>query len=61
MNKIEEIAAEFIEHGNLLNTLNLLEKAACLKELQDRHQCDFWELIEGMKKSTHAQIDSNYP
>ena len=55
---IKAIVDEFVEHGTIDNSLNLIDIGTKLEGIMNRHQCNLVELIESMKQAVMIQVQS---
>ena len=58
--EITAIIEEFIEYGQINNSLNILEYGAKIKEVCDRHNCSLDEALFSIRKATAKQVENFY-
>ena len=54
---IDKIADEFQEHGELLNSLRLIEDGQILLDIMERYECNLEDVIEGIRRACLLQVE----
>ena len=55
---IKELVDEFVEHGQIDNSLNLIKYGYTILSTMKRHDCSLGELLESMKQAVMIQVQS---